>query len=285
MVDISISLIGSNDDVITFDEANYILTTGLAGFGIPATSVRIDESAADGGIWRHTRRGIREIDMPIFVAGSSHADVEQKLRRLANLLHDHDGPTTIRATYASGETWEISGHYVAGAETTFGEDAGLTFCKWVITLQCPTPFWVRGQSESFSIGAGVTGRSLIPNLAEMRVSSSQALGAIEVENPGDIQAYPTWTFKGPIDQVTVTNAAGVGFTYNAAILLGSTVTVDAEKATVVDQTGANKYGNLSPSPKFFTIPAGSSVVTISATGATSATLLSMFYRPRKEVVH
>ena len=287
MVNITLSLVGANDDEIIFtEESQFVLTTGLSGMGIPNTVVRIDESAGDGGVWRYSKRGIRELDIPVAIFGDSRDELESNLRRLSNLLRDVDGGTTLKASYDSGEIWELKdGHYVAGAETVRGDDAGLYWCRWVLSMQFANPFWVRQQAEQVSLSTGVTGRSIIPGLAELRVSSAQAIGALTIENEGDVNAYPTWEFKGPMDSVTVTSASGKEFVYNAPIVLGDTITIDTATATVVNATNVNKYQNLGASPKLFSFPPGQSVVNIVAPNTDANTRIRVYYQPRKEVVH
>lgn len=286
MVTISISLIGSNGDIISLDStSDFVLTSGVTGFGMPATSVRIDESAANGGVWRNTKRGIREIDLPITILGVSRSDVENKLRRLSRLISDHQGPTTIRAQYATGETWDIKGHYVGGAESQYGDSGNENWIQWTLSMQCPDPFWVRNTSESYTLRSGATGRSLIPNLAELRVSSSQAIGTFEVENSGDVESYPRWTLSGPLNNISITSALGESWSYNALIPLGTTITVDTYSASVTDHLSVNKYSNLGAAPKLFTIPSGNTSVAVTATDATANSSISMFFQPRKEVLH
>lgn len=287
MVNVTLSLVGANGDEIVFtDDGDFVLTAGLSGMGIPSTTVRIDDSASDGGVWRFSKRGIREMDLPVVVFGTDRIAVESNLRRLSNLLHDKSGGTVLRATYSTGEVWELTeGHYVAGAETTKGEDANVAWSRWVMTMQFANPFWIRQQAESFSVGVPGTGRSLVPNLAELRVTGSQAIGEIDVENLGDVEAYPVWSFQGPADSVAVTSQSGLSFEYAAAIALGSTITVNTASGTVVDESGVNQYANLAVAPKLFTLPAGNTAVTVEAVGADSNTLISLYYQPRKEVVH
>ncbi|BAU99612.1 phage tail domain-containing protein [Aurantimicrobium minutum] len=287
MVNVTLSLVGANGDEIVFTDAgDYVLTTGLSGMGIPSTSVRIDDSASDGGVWRFSKRGIREMDLPVVVFGTDRVTVESNLRRLSNLLHDKSGGTVLRASYSTGEVWELTqGHYVAGAETTKGEDANVAWSRWVLSMQFANPFWIRQQAESFSVAVPGTGRSLIPDLAELRVTGSQAIGEIEIENLGDVEAYPVWSFQGPADAVSVTSQNGLSFEYAAPIATGSTITVNTAAGTVVDEDGVNQYANLAVAPKLFTLPAGNSSVTVEAVGADANTLISLYYQPRKEVVH
>lgn len=285
MVNVIFSLVGSNGDEIIFDnESDFLLTEGLTGIGIPDTAVRFSESASDGAVWRFTKRGIREIDLPLTIVGASRSSLEANLRRLSNALQDRRGATKLRASYPNGEVWELhEGHYVAGSNTTLDNNGNWT--KWVVTMQFANPFWIRQRSESFSLGAGGAQRSLIPTLAEMEITGSQVIGDITIENVGDVDTYPVWKIRGPVDAFSVTSQDGLSFTYEAVIPLGTEITIDTAAGTVVDQTGANKYSNLGVSPKLFTLPPGSSEVSIEAVGSDENTLVSLYYQPRKEVVH
>ena len=287
MVNVILSLVGSNGDEIVFDNnGDFLLTEGLTGIGIPDTQVRFADSASDGGVWRFTKRGIREIDMPLMILGSSNTALEANLRRLSNLLQDRRGATKLRASYPNGEVWELQdGHYVSGATTTLEANSNGSWTRWAITMQFANPFWIRERSESFSLGTGGAQRSLIPTLAEMEVTGSQVIGDITIENVGDCDAYPVWKVRGPVDSVTITSQDGLSFSYDAIIPLGSEITIDTANGTVVDQNGVNKYANLGASPKLFTLPAGTSEVFIEAVGSDQDTLVSLYYQPRKEVVH
>jgi hypothetical protein len=287
MAKVTLSLIGSNGDQIVFTEnGDYVVTSGLSGIGIPQTVVRIDDSSSDGGTFRFSKRGIREIDIPVVIFGTDRDTVELNLRRLSNLLNDRKGGTVLRASYDTGEIWELpNGHYVAGAETVRGDDAGAYWCRWVLSMQFATPFWIRQEAEQLSLGAGVTGRSLIPELAELAISSSQAIGNLSIENDGDVEAFPVWEFNGPIDSVVVTAPDGSEFSYDATIALGEKITVDTYAGTVVDGDNVNQYANLGSTPKLFPLPAGISQVSIFADGTDENSSITLYWQPRKEIIH
>lgn len=286
--DISISLRGENGDSITFDNDNYVLTTGLRGFGIPAPLLRIDKSASDGGVFRFSKRDVRDLDLPIVVLGGDALDVESKLRRLSNILR---GKVVLKATYETGEAYELNTYFNGGAETQFGDEANQSYCKWGITLQAPQPFWTSATPQTFSVAASTATRGLLgapagttATLSALRVKSSQALGAVGIENVGDVATPPTWVITGPATTVSI-SLNGVGFTYNSSIAAGEVITVNAETGTVTDAAGVNKYAGLGTAPKFFYIPSGKSTVSITATGADTATRISGYFSPRREVIH
>jgi phage-related protein len=274
---------GANGDTIQLDDGElFQLSTGFRGTGLTASDLRVTASAGDGGVWRSTRKESREFDVPLTVFGSSRSDLEARLRRLAKILSDRQGQPTLRAVYPSEEEWTIKVNYVAGAETTYGEEGRNHYCQWTMTWQAPDPYWESNTLVAFSIGTG-GGRGLLPELDELQVSSSQALGLVTIENPGDVDAYPVWTIEGPSTQVEIT-LNGVGFTYDETLVAADTITVDTKNATVLNGT-TNKYGFLGAAPKLFRIPAGLSEISLVATGADGDTRISGYFKPRREVLY
>lgn len=283
--DLTISLTGANGDTITFDNTTYTLTQGLKGFGVPATKVRIQESAADGGIFRHTKRAIREIDLPIVIIGSDRADTEAKLRRLSNILQNTSGATTLTATYANGDVYYLNVYYVGGAETVFGDASGSTYATWVVTLQAANPFWTSTAAQTFTVVQNNQGRGLLPRLSKLQITSTSAVGTVTVNNTnGDVPSYPVWKVYGPLSNLTVTSGT-VGFTYSGTVNAGEVLTIDTATGTVVDGLGVNKYANLASAPKFFALPPGTTSINVNGTGATASTVISCTYYPRREVLH
>lgn len=285
MVDITISLTGANGDTITLDNTTFALTQGVKGFGVSPTNLRISESAGDGGVYRYSKRAVREFDLPIVVFGVDRANLENNLRRLSNLLRNVDGPTTLTATYSDGTAYSIEVYYAAGADAVYGSDATSTFARWVITLHAPTPFWSSLDASTLAVGGGSTGRGLLPQLSRLKVTSSQAMGTITINNTvGDVISFPTWKLYGPLDDAAIYTGT-TGFTYNATIPAGEVITIDTANKTVTDSTGANKYANLGTAPKFFSIPPGVTSISVLGNGATTASQISCTYYPRREVIH
>lgn len=287
MVNVSYSLEGSNGDVITFNTGNYedyVLNTGITGFGIPPTSVRIEESAGDGGVWRHTKRQARDVDLPITVFGTNRGDVQEKLRRLGTLLRDAEGPPKLRATYADTTSVFLEVHYTGGGETNYDNNSsGLTWASWTLSLRAPNPFWLSGLEETFAIGGGGTGRGLLPNLTKMRVSSSSTLGVVTVVNAGDVATFPVWTITGPVVDIVITNGVqSFGF---AQIFSGEVITVDTETGAVVDADGVNQYARLNPVPKLFTLPPGTTGINVNGIETDLNFNVNLTYSPRYEVIH
>lgn len=284
MVSVNYSLVGSNGDTIEFDNSNYVLNPEFTGFGIPTPQVRIEPSAGDGGVYRHSKRGVRQFDLAITTIGTDRADVQTKLRRLSRIVQDSLGPTKVYATYSDDTSVFLEAYYTGGAESQWGTDAGLTWNRWVLSFQAPNPFWESGIAETFTVTTGNTGRGLLPQLTKLKVTSSQVFGYITVDNAGDVPAYPIWYFRGPLTDLEVTNGTQ-SFSFVPSILEGETITVNAETGEVTDDQGNNRYADLGTAPKLFKIPPGTSSVSINAVAATNAAEARLEYSPLYEVVH
>lgn len=284
MVNVNYSLVGSNGDTITFDYSTYVLNPDFTGFGIPPAQVRIQPSAGDGGVFRHSKKSVRDVDLAITVLGTDRADVQAKLRRLSRLVQDTSGPTKIQANYSNDEVLFLEGHYVGGAESQWGSNAGMVWNRWVLSFQCPNPFWLSATEETFTIDTGSTGRGLLPELTKLKLRSATTFGVIEVDNQGDVPAFPIWEITGPLSDLVISDGIN-SFSFVDSVAGGEVITIDTEAGSVTDQTGANRYAILAPAPKLFRVPPGETTITVSAVAGSLDAEVTFTYSPRFEVVH
>ena len=285
MVSVNYSLIGANGDSITFDYSTYVLNQDFMGFNIPPAEVRIENSAGDGGVFRHVKRGVRNLDLPITILGTDRVDVQAKLRRLGKLTQNNSGSLTLRANYSDGDSLDLKTYYTGGAEGQWGSDAGLVWARWTLSLSAPQPYWQSTTVEQFTVTRGATGRGLLPQLSKLRVSSSQALGAILINNTGDVPMYPTYKVLGPIDDLLVRSGSGEAFSFNADLAAGEVIYINTETGEVYDEDDVNRYDILNAAPKLFRIPVGESTVFIEGINVDDNTQVDLFYSLRFEVVH
>ena len=284
MVTVNYALIGANGDTIEFDYTSYILNPDFMGFNVSPAQVRIEESAGDGGVFRHAKRGVRNLDIPVTVIGSDRGDVQTKLRRLAKLLQNTYGPTIVEARYSDGKRLRLSTYYTGGAEGQWGSNGGNTWAQWTLQLQAPEPYWQSTTTQQFTVTQGSTGRGLLPELSKLKVSSSQAFGLILINNTGDVPTFPSYRIQGPISGFSVSDGTQ-GFTFVDNVAEGETIYVNTETGEVTDDLGANRYAILDTAPRLFRIPVGESTLEISGVDVTEATRIDLYYNLRYEVVH
>jgi hypothetical protein len=281
---INYSLTGANGDTIAFDYDNYVLNPDFSGFNMAPSQVRIEESAGDGGVFRHQKKGIRDIDLVVTTLGTDRADVQEKLRRLSRILQNNLGPTVLSANYSSGESLQMQVYYVGGAEGQWGSTAGQIWNRWVLSFQAPTPYWEKATEVSFIIGEEPTGRGLLPQLTKLKVSSGQVLGEIEVNNIGDVQSFAKWRILGPITNLFISNGTQ-SFSIPSEIAADEIVVIETATGKVYNEAGDNLYNLLGAAPKLFPIPPGESEIIVTGDDTSEETRVGFFYKPRFEVVH
>jgi hypothetical protein len=150
-------------------------------------------------------------------------------------------------------------------------------------MRAPNPFWLSAIEEQFSIGTGSTGRGLLPLLTKMKVSSSSTLGVVTVVNAGDVRAFPIWKITGPVNDLVISNGVEqFGF---ASVFSGEVLTVNTETGAVTNSADENLYARLNVAPKLFSLPPGTTGLTILGIDTDLDFNVLLTYSPRYEVIH
>jgi hypothetical protein len=276
MIKRTFKLIGANNDEIilsTDDASDYVLDRNVSGLALPPINVNISEGAGDGGRFQSSRRLPREIDLPLWVFGTDRDDVEDKLRDLAKLISDRSGnPTKIQAIYEdtineTTETFTVEGYYTGGFDVNYGNNTGKDYAYVALTFKCPQPYWVN------------------ETITSVLVLGTEAPAAVTIVNTGDIETFPTFELKGGIlGSITLSNINGT-LTYANTIGTTETIVINTEDGTVVRKAdNANRYQNLAPLPKMFTLPEGTSILNITGPAISGEAEITIIWKTRKEIV-
>lgn len=265
---------------------DYLKSAGRSGFGVAPTKLITRDGAKGGTRWRRTRRGSRTIVIPITIFGDNRQSVEDKMRALIRLLQDDMTSPRLVAKYPTNERYYSEIHYSSGADVEYGNDTdGVSYGTWALNLLAPDPYWTSEKQIQYAIGPANAGKGLLPHLSKLQLSSSQTIGTVLFENPGDVDAYPVWTLRGPGDSGFQARLPdGSGFTFNAALTADDIITIDTKTKTVTDQNGNNRYPDLGSSPKMFSIPKGNTPVFVELEGTSASTLVSVYFNPRRELI-
>lgn len=278
MIITTFKLIGANTDEIVLQTENtddYLLEKSVSGLALPPVNVNITEGAGDGGRYQSSRRLPRELDLPLWVLGSSRNDVETKLRRLGKLVSDRKGATKIQAIIEdtvnmTSETFTLEGYYIGGFDIAYN-NATKTSAYVPLTFTCPQPYWVNEVETSVDIDFG---------------PGSDVSETVTLNNTGDVETFPIFEIisnTGSIGNITFSNENG-SLTYTETVTSPDTITIDTFNATVVDDSGVNKYEDLGTAPKMFTLPAGESSFTLDIGFTTSSPEVVVKWKTRREIV-
>ncbi|MEU7905893.1 hypothetical protein [Actinoplanes sp. NPDC049118] len=262
------------DDVANFGTGAQA-TAGATGLGFPEVSAQWIEGAGDGATYRGSRLRSRNIDLPLHLVAADRPRLQELVARLEMMLAS--GECTLRWVQDDGTYWSTSVAWQGGGGWRYGTDTtGERDLSTVITLRAGSPYWTYSVSSSEKIQNSSSGRGLLNGpLTRMRVAASQAIGEIRLTNPGTAPAYPVWTVQGPGTNFVARSPSGATLRWAGTLTADEKLIIDCRTATVTDGTGANRYGQLAPAPKFWPVPPGTSVAVASlentSTGALTAT--------------
>ncbi|WWV91849.1 hypothetical protein GMYAFLOJ_CDS0019 [Microbacterium phage phiMiGM15] len=261
----------------------FHLDDETSGLGFVGREVQLVASSSDGGRLRASRATSRSATLVVDVWGLNTEAMTDNLRRLAAAVRRIDGRPLPRlvATYADGTDYELPFVVEGGAENLKRKVSGGVQVVPLAVI-APDPYWTARDALTFPFGASSSSVPWLPNMAEMRLSSSSAKGDLIVDNPGEIEAWPTWRLVGPTSRATITMGA-VSWSIGP-LEAGEVATIDARTRTVTMADGKNAYNRLGPAPRLFPLPPGSTSLAVTMADATLVTSATCFFRPRMEVV-
>lgn len=268
------------------EESGLVLMRDVRGFGgISIDNHRDDHAGLAGSRWRDYRATNREIFLPlqVFSDGDSQAWVEHN-RRFAKTLRA--GKTGwLHIIHPDGQHRRIQARYDKGLEESFLMDpAFFGWANYGIYLTSEQPYWEaaepvgdiwRSPEPVFFFGGGVT-----PGLAPpLGISDEKDVSTATITNPGDVETWPKWTYRGPATSASV-GVDGEIVEIPIALLTGESIVLDlnpyeqsAIKSTAagVETDVTSQLGSFDFSP----IPAGEAVqldITLVGTGGGSIEL-------------
>lgn len=271
------------DDVLQKGSGAQALS-GATGLGLPDVAAQWIEGAGDGAVYRGARLRSRDIDLPLHLLAADRPALQALLGRLEMLLADE---CELRFVEDDDTYWSTRVAWQGGGKWTYGTDTtGTRDLTTVITVRAGSPYWTYSQTSTQRVSNAGGGRGLLNgSLASLRVSPSQAIGTMLLENTrSTAPAYPVWTVQGPGSTFTAISPTGQRLRWTGALDVGEALTLDTRLGTVIDGTGANRYAELAPAPRFWPIPPATSQATVSLDDATTASSITCTWQPRRRVV-
>jgi hypothetical protein len=198
---------------LTDDDSGLVLGRGVRGLGgLLVEHHRDDHASLAGSRWRGFRALNREVFLPIhlFSDGDSLDWVKHNRAFWKTMRSGKTG--WLHIVHPDGHHRKIQLRYEKGGEEAFELDPA--FYGWAtygIYLTAEQPYWegdpvVAGPWRS-AAPVPFLGGTETPGYAPMfGVSEQQTIGSATVNNPGDVETWGKWIYRGPADSATV----GVG---------------------------------------------------------------------------
>lgn len=271
----------------------YWEATGKKGFhGTTYQHYRDESPMVAGAFWRGVRALSKELFIPIVIRDTNRDACLAKRRALVKALSPvrGSGECVIASSWPDGSTRRIRARYVDGFEA--GEQGpgeyGITVMKYGLRFQADDPYFYGDKvTLPYSLAASTRTELPIPGadtFYEVVTSPLLAAGTV-INNPGDVDAYPTWQFIGPFTQIIAQNVtSGKSFTisYTAAAMTNTlSLVTDPGESYLVDENGVNRWNALVAGYQLWPLVSkgnGDNVVNITLTGPTtdSSSILTFY---------
>ncbi|MFJ8699466.1 phage tail domain-containing protein [Streptomyces ardesiacus] len=268
-----------------------VLQPGPQGLDLPPFELHADNSPnLDGSMYRGTRASARQVMLPVFVYGIDRKTLKEFKRKLANALNPKAGYCVLTFIEQDGVVRRLQCYYAGGMEgneSTGG--AGFTWVSYGLQLTAMDP-WFYGDLEVAANWSFGTAQPFLKNpfFPVTLSSGTAATDTISVSNPGDIEAWPVWTFTGPLKSFQLTGPDGSKFGIPEqaggadALQAGRTLTVDTRPGykTVLDDKGVNYFPLMNPAPSLWSLPPGVSTVKTSLVSGSGTPTVNVKLTPR-----
>lgn len=270
----------------TSPDLGWFTTAGPGGWGASPVTLVTDPIATGGEQVRFIRQEARRITWPLHVYGRTYLEFQQRYRRIMRaftLTTQRRAPGLLTVQMPDGSSRFIAAYY----ETGFAGESGENWLSAnpVLTLFCPDGYWSSTTPVSMSRQGGV------PSVASfyepfLNLGQSHVLGETTIANPGEVDAWPTWTITGPMTRfVAVNETLGVQFGLTSTLTEGQQIRITTMRPTVRGPGDANLTGSLDwPAAVLWPLAPGDNAVNFSMDNATPSSSVRLSFYPRYEAV-
>lgn len=263
----------------------------VSGWGAAPVALATDPYPRGGAKVRHVQPQPRLITLPLRVTGTDEADFRANWRALVGAFTQTRrlGPGILTVIRPDGTSRLIYAYYQDGFAGTQGE--GWLYDTAVLTLYCEDPYW-RDVTPTVIRREQTAADSVDYLNPYPSVSSSQTLGVTTAHNPGEVEAWPTWTITGPSSGVSATNnttdesfnvdpnATGIA---HGNLLAGEVVTITTDPPAIRGPDGSVWTAALNfPSAVLWGLQPGDNDVAFTLTGSSVGSSVELSFVPRHE---
>ena len=148
-----------------------------------------------------------------------------------------------------------------------------------LIIRAAWPYWQDSTESAFEIGQGASVATWFPFLP-LTLNPSDAFATFNIENTGDVDAWPEVAVTGPGQEVTFTNlTTGKAWHVTGSLSAGSRLIVDSRpgrKAVTID--GTNAFDRLTPTSSLWPVVPGLNQLEASMAITDPASLIRITWR-------
>ncbi|MGE5619744.1 MAG: phage distal tail protein [Sphingomonadaceae bacterium] len=270
-------------ETVLNDGVNCQVLRGRKGaFAPPVSFIEEEVPGRPGARYRQTKILPRNLDLPLLVRGTDPDDLRGRIGALVYAMDPDRGEGRIRVRSTSGEQRELFCRYAAGLEGEEGGELwGGDWAKFLVSFRAVDPHWYSTYPlvRTYSIGDAALFFPLLPlNIAP----STLFVDDMQIENPGDHEAWPVWDLLGPGSDITLTNlTTGDSLSLTITLAAGEHLYIDTRPGvkTVKHQDGTNAYDHLSATSRLWPLAVGINVVDLTMGGSSTDSQITLSFTP------
>lgn len=272
-----------NEHALDYATTGYMVLEGITDRWLPPVEwVEDGVPYIDGAVFRDVN--VRPLDwtLPVLVTGSTPAQLHQRVRDLVTWMAPQRGDGVFKNTAADGETRKLT----CRVESLDFVEESPPHRRIVVSLHAADPYWYADEAtaETFTVNVGDPDPFLDPGgFFPLGLSSSVFFAGPSVDNPGDVESWPTWTIQGPGVNPSLRNVTtGEVMTFSRTLGAGEMIVIELRRdsATITDGLGTRLYSALSNPSTVWPIQPGINRLQIGMSGATDASSVTLTYTPR-----
>jgi hypothetical protein len=264
------------------DSSGIVLMRDVRGLGnITIEHHRDEHESLAGSRWRDFRALNREIYLPIrlFSDGTSEDWVEHNRAFWKTMRAGKTG--WLHIIHPNGEHRRIKARYDKGGEEAMLIDpAFFGWANYGIYMTAEQPYWEAAEPIGDTWGSPEPvyffgGGASPGNAPPFGITDEKDVSTATITNPGDVEAWPKWIYRGPATSASV-GVAGEVVEIPIELLEGESITLDLNpyEQSAIRENGTDVTDDLGTFD-FSPIPAGEEValdVTLVGTGGGSIEL-------------
>jgi len=273
-----------------------LYVTGAVNWGIaPITRIVQRGPFQDGDTDVDYRINPRVINLPIVIPGTNYGEMTTNRENLIQMFKPGNDTATLRHTldpdnpypeyvFARSIDVKVSGASMDASNTDFNVRA-------IIQLRADDPTWYNSTQNVQQMTYTQYGTPTpYPKPYPVPYGAESVNNTISVAYTGTVMASPILQCIGPLTNLTLVDGAGRLIQFTSSVPDGDIWTIDLRygKKTVVNTAGISQFASLSiysdlinwglyPDPTF---DAGLQYLSVSATGTTSDSKVTMFWYDR-----
>lgn len=284
-----------NQDYFNSSDATFpVYLVGSIGWGLtPSHQLTQRGPFQQGDTYVGFRLDPRVFQIPIVVPASSSTEMMTRRAKLFNVFRMGDDEVQLRVQWIDGATTyerSIVGHIVGGL--TMDTDSTSYNIKASIQIKANDPTWFDTYGTYVQLSGTVAGTPTpYPKPYPVPYGATAIDQSTAITYDGTWDSYPIIQATGPITNLTMVDTLGHQIVVSGTIPAGDTWTFDLTygKYTVTNSAGANQFGALSINSDLVNwriyavsdaVPAGVNTVSISGTGTTIDSLVTLFFYTR-----